>query len=291
MNTVLPIIVGLGGILVGLAIALIYIQPLLSRKMVSKMIPKEDYSSLSNKYAETKVTIEQLKSAVRTHKLKAEGFQKQVAELETQLAQMQPDFDKMKQQTTQIQVLTKEIEAVKIKYVRAEKQDTTLLDTKQKALDEALKQIEKQTARIAELQNQLTHQTAKLDRIQNPPVVPEIKPKKHTTDQEDAEKSDDAEAQKAHSEASKPKPATPKPALSEVISNLNDEDNLLIIKGIGEVIQDKLNQEGIRSFRDLSELNEEQIKDLQEKTRIFPSKLRKWSEEAKKIVQKRTEDA
>lgn len=97
------------------------------------------------------------------------------------------------------------------------------------------------------------------------------------------------EAQKAHSEHSKPKPATPKPPLSKPIYQL-EEDNLEKISGIGAVIQDKLNQEGIRSFKDLSELDEQKILILQQKTRILSSKFRQWKTEAHKILQQKTED-
>lgn len=319
MEILTVVIIGLVAFTVGLVFALFYAKAVMSKQMTKQMQQKqpqqEEVDALRKYNGEQEITVNQLKSALKNTKVKAENQEKLIIDLEEKLGNIQPDYDKMKEQASKIQSLEQEIEDVKIQYARSEKQEVTELELKEKALQNAQKELEAKTLRVAELENTLTESVAKLELkekvLQDTQKELETKTSRVTElenqlteisaklgkiisptpiadEKAESEEVEGKEiAAQASSENSKPKPATPKPALAKVIEQPDGEDNLRDISGIGAVIQDKLNQEGIRSFKDLSELNDEKIKELQEKTRIFPSKLKKWMTEAQAILQKR----
>jgi predicted flap endonuclease-1-like 5' DNA nuclease len=66
----------------------------------------------------------------------------------------------------------------------------------------------------------------------------------------------------------------------------NDIDDLKKIKGIGPVIERKLNMLGIVSYRQLSELNQEAIDQIAHTLKFFPDRIQrdKWVEQAREYV-------
>lgn len=65
----------------------------------------------------------------------------------------------------------------------------------------------------------------------------------------------------------------------------DEKDDLKIINGIGPGIEKKLNTLGFYSFRQISELNEESIKQLTESIKFFPGRIDRdrWVEQASKL--------
>ncbi len=64
-----------------------------------------------------------------------------------------------------------------------------------------------------------------------------------------------------------------------------DKDDLKIINGIGPGIEKKLNARGIISYRQISELNEDSIKELTSTILFFPGRIERdrWVEQASKL--------
>lgn len=65
-----------------------------------------------------------------------------------------------------------------------------------------------------------------------------------------------------------------------------DIDDLKKIKGIGPVIERKLNMLGIVSFRQISELNQEAIEQISQTLKFFPDRIQRdrWVEQAKECL-------
>jgi predicted flap endonuclease-1-like 5' DNA nuclease len=68
-------------------------------------------------------------------------------------------------------------------------------------------------------------------------------------------------------------------------TNKDDRDDLKVIKGIGPGIEKKLNQQGIYSYRQISEFTPDSIKKLTEAILFFPGRIERdrWVEQASKL--------
>lgn len=66
----------------------------------------------------------------------------------------------------------------------------------------------------------------------------------------------------------------------------SDIDDLKKIKGIGPVIEKKLNMLGIVSFKQISELNEEAIEQISHTLKFFPDRIKRdhWVQQAKEMT-------
>lgn len=66
----------------------------------------------------------------------------------------------------------------------------------------------------------------------------------------------------------------------------NDIDNLQVIKGIGPVIEKKLNMLGIVSFKQIGELNDEALDQIAHTLKFFPDRIKKdnWVQQAKELT-------
>jgi predicted flap endonuclease-1-like 5' DNA nuclease len=91
------------------------------------------------------------------------------------------------------------------------------------------------------------------------------------------------ELQRSKREVKKPIEVTEKQLSAKIIAD--EKDDLKIINGIGPGIEKKLNTLGIYSFRQISELTEESIKQLTESIKFFPGRIDRdrWVEQASKL--------
>jgi predicted flap endonuclease-1-like 5' DNA nuclease len=91
------------------------------------------------------------------------------------------------------------------------------------------------------------------------------------------------ELQKNKHEGKKQTGATEKQLSAKIIAD--EKDDLKIINGIGAGIEKKLNTLGIYSFRQISELTEESIKQLTESIKFFPGRIERdrWVEQASRL--------
>jgi predicted flap endonuclease-1-like 5' DNA nuclease len=89
--------------------------------------------------------------------------------------------------------------------------------------------------------------------------------------------------QKSKHEGKKPNEVTGKQLSAKIIAD--EKDDLQVINGIGPGIEKKLNTLGIYSFRQISELTEESIKQLTESIKFFPGRIDRdrWVEQASKL--------
>jgi len=67
------------------------------------------------------------------------------------------------------------------------------------------------------------------------------------------------------------------------------KDNLTRIRGIGKVLENRLNSLGILSFRQLAELNNDEVNDLSHKIGAFPDRIERdaWLEKARTLHQEK----
>ena len=104
---------------------------------------------------------------------------------------------------------------------------------------------------------------------------PSASPKKAASGKKDAEK---AKA-KADAAAAKDKPASKKAAKAE------GGDDLSLLSGIGPVLEKKLREAGITTFKQIAELTPEQAKELDEKLKLGGRIEREeWIEQAKELM-------
>lgn len=91
------------------------------------------------------------------------------------------------------------------------------------------------------------------------------------------------ELQKSKREGKKSIDITEKQLSDKIIAD--EKDDLKIINGIGPGIEKKLNTLGVYSFRQISELTEESIKQLTESIKFFPGRIDRdrWVEQASKL--------
>ncbi len=91
------------------------------------------------------------------------------------------------------------------------------------------------------------------------------------------------ELQKSKRDSKKSNDVTEKQLSARIIAD--EKDDLQIINGIGPGIEKKLNTLGIYSFRQISELTEESIKQLTESIKFFPGRIDRdrWVEQASKL--------
>jgi len=91
------------------------------------------------------------------------------------------------------------------------------------------------------------------------------------------------ELQKSKREIKKSTDVTEKQLSARIIAD--EKDDLQIINGIGPGIEKKLNTLGIYSFRQISELTEESIKQLTNSIKFFPGRIDRdrWVEQASKL--------
>jgi len=91
------------------------------------------------------------------------------------------------------------------------------------------------------------------------------------------------ELQKSKREIKKSSDVTEKQLSAKIIAD--EKDDIQIINGIGPGIEKKLNTLGIYSFRQISELTEESIKQLTESIKFFPGRIDRdrWVEQASKL--------
>lgn len=89
--------------------------------------------------------------------------------------------------------------------------------------------------------------------------------------------------QRSKHEGKKPIGVTEKQLSAKIIAD--EKDDLQVINGIGPGIEKKLNTLGIYSFRQISELTEESIKQLTESIKFFPGRIDRdrWVEQASKL--------
>jgi predicted flap endonuclease-1-like 5' DNA nuclease len=89
--------------------------------------------------------------------------------------------------------------------------------------------------------------------------------------------------QKSKQEGKKPNEGTGKQLSAKIIAD--EKDDLQVINGIGPGIEKKLNTLGIYSFRQISELTEESIKQLTQSIKFFPGRIDRdrWVEQASKL--------
>ena len=104
---------------------------------------------------------------------------------------------------------------------------------------------------------------------------PSASPKKAASGKKDAEK---AKA-KADAAAAKDKPASKKAAKAE------GGDDLSLLSGVGPVLEKKLREAGITTFKQIAELTPEQAKELDEKLKLGGRIEREeWIEQAKELM-------
>ena len=102
---------------------------------------------------------------------------------------------------------------------------------------------------------------------------PSASPKKAASGKKDAEKA------KADAAAAKDKPASKKAAKAE------DGDDLSLLSGVGPVLEKKLREAGITTFKQIAELTPEQAKELDEKLKLGGRIEREeWIEQAKELM-------
>ncbi|MEQ1584853.1 MAG: hypothetical protein ABL895_03175 [Cyclobacteriaceae bacterium] len=91
------------------------------------------------------------------------------------------------------------------------------------------------------------------------------------------------ELQKSKREGRKSTDVTEKQLSAKIIAD--EKDDLKIINGIGPGIEKRLNTLGVYSFRQISELTEESIKQLTESIKFFPGRIDRdrWVEQASKL--------
>jgi len=261
MEIVQVIILCLISFTTGLFISLSFLRQMVSKKVAQNFKKHQQKMQDNGKPIESQ-SLEELKI-----KLKAEQRNK----LRQNLQNNSTQNNIIQKQNIIIKKLSNEINQLKTKISTLKAQEHTF-----EALPKTEKgTIEDNTKTVTSLS--ITNQS------QNFPedVIPKKDEQKAL---KDTNTQDDNTAEKASFEPKKPHPATPRPALSEVVQSLDAEDNLQEIKGIGKILHDKLNQEGIRSFQDLSVLTDDEIQELYQKTKIFPSRLRTWRKQAQNLL-------
>ncbi len=102
---------------------------------------------------------------------------------------------------------------------------------------------------------------------------PSASPKKAASGKKDAEKA------KADAAAAKDKPASKEAAKAE------GGDDLSLLSGVGPVLEKKLREAGITTFKQIAELTPEQAKELDEKLKLGGRIEREeWIEQAKELM-------
>ncbi|WP_038036089.1 50S ribosomal protein L21 [Thermopetrobacter sp. TC1] len=102
---------------------------------------------------------------------------------------------------------------------------------------------------------------------------PSVSPKKAASGKKDAEKA------KADAAAAKDKPASKEAAKAE------GGDDLSLLSGVGPVLEKKLREAGITTFKQIAELTPEQAKELDEKLKLGGRIEREeWIEQAKELM-------
>lgn len=71
----------------------------------------------------------------------------------------------------------------------------------------------------------------------------------------------------------------------QVVVDHLEKDDLKLVVGIGPVFEERLNEVGIKTFKQLAELTEAEIEKLSEKIGPFPERIQRenWIEQAKTL--------